>query len=1189
MTADLPNGRAGTTHPAARIDDASHHQARRVWRIGYGFAALSSLVAFVTMLVFIPIADEPLYALLVGAVTVSTWFAGVGPGLLSIAIGWSLSYVVFVGDPEAIDWGSDEDLVRWGAAIIVGLGVVWVSAVMRQGRERAAKAADQAVASVRDIAGLQELASVLAAAVTPSDVARALVERTARLLGARGGALGLIDGDAIVIVDPQSGGFQTHAPGARIPLEARAPIARAALTGRTIVVEDRQAFERDYPDGAALTPYAQGALALPLRAASGAVLGSMSFLYDEAGVADEDAETIATIAAELGGQSLERAQLYAREQESRRGLDRILRVAPRFHTDSIESASSAICREAIVTFGADIAVLWRIERERLKLIAAVPGHELLAPLGEVDLADFPTLREAIDRVQVSFVPNVQQEARGAGLERTRRLGIQSSLRTPIAIGGGEAELVLIVSWTKPISEPDPSTIVLLQRFADQAGFALEQVERRRAQAEAAVRADETRRLQEVTAALSLASTAAEVSDTCLVHALEAVGAEAGFIVLARPEGVVVDVVSSRGYSDDELERWGTFELDADVPFARAIASGEPVWALTSEEVSAFGLDDELPDSGWVALPLRTAAGVRGALHLSFRKPRALSDEERRWLQAVVSQCAQALERSKLFDAEQLSRMRSERLQSMTAALSNALTRADVANIVVDEIAAAMDASGTAVGIVVEDRQLLRTIAAHGYPEDVLTAWHEVPLDEPTAAGRALRGHASAFYETPEDLRARLGAAADDLAPAGHSSFLFLPLVAGRRVSGLLTVSWQERRSLSDEELSFVEALGGQAAQALDRAGHFESEQTIAETLQRSVLPVSLPRIEGVQLAARYLAGTAELDVGGDWFDAVTLPDGRVGLVVGDVVGKGVQAAATMAQLRNALRAFSLDRMKPSSTMSRLNRLAEEVVEAAFATIAYVVVDPDARVCRYTSAGHPPPLVAYPDGRVEFLEGGRGLPLGAASDTRYEQAVVELPLGSVLLLYTDGLIERRGRLIDDGLEQLRDVVRQGPREPEDLVEHILASMVESQRGDDIALLAVRLLTVAPRPLDLRVPSSVDSLDVVRDAIRAWLVGTPLERADRHDVVLAVWEACANSIEHGVSADGGSLRVRAEVTEAGVRISVDDTGRWVPQTERADRGLGLRLMHATMSSVDITPGSDGTRVILEKLAGAAAPES
>jgi anti-sigma regulatory factor (Ser/Thr protein kinase) len=258
-----------------------------------------------------------------------------------------------------------------------------------------------------------------------------------------------------------------------------------------------------------------------------------------------------------------------------------------------------------------------------------------------------------------------------------------------------------------------------------------------------------------------------------------------------------------------------------------------------------------------------------------------------------------------------------------------------------------------------------------------------------------------------------------------------------------------------------------------------------------------------------------------------------------------------------------------------------VLETAFATVSYVVVDPEAGVCRYTSAGHPPPLVARPDGTVEFLEGARGLPLGTVSDTRYTQAVVELPAGSVLLLYTDGLVERRSRPLDEGLELLRTAVLDGPRDPERLVDHVLEEMIGiAVRGDDIAILAVRVSPVAPRVLNLRLPSDTSSLNLVREGLRIWLEGAPLSRAEAEDIVLASWEACANAIEHARDPANAHVSLRAEIDGSRIRVVIEDTGQWAPPAARFDRGLGLRLMHSLMSSVEIAPAETGTRVTLEK---------
>jgi serine phosphatase RsbU (regulator of sigma subunit)/anti-sigma regulatory factor (Ser/Thr protein kinase) len=1179
MDADAPSAENGLAR------ERTHAGKDRTALRRYGVALLFALGACALFLALLDSVDAPLYAPLVGIVPVVVLVCGPGPTFAAIAVGWALAFAIAVKPVEGLPDADPDAFTRWGVNLAVALAILWVTDVMRRGRTRAVIAADTAEASIRQMAGMQDLAAALSAAVTPSDVAHALIERTPRLVGARGGALGLIDGDAVVVVDPHGVEGQTHAPGLRFPLTTRAPIAHAARTGTIVRVPDRETFERDFSEGAALTLYAHGAVAVPVRA-EGDVVGALSLLFDEHASPHEDAEALAVLAAHLGGQALERAMLYERERESREGLDRILRVAPRFHTDSPESATAAICAEARRTFGSDLAVLWRLRDHRLELVASDPHSEHL-PAGLVgDLSDFPSLLGAVDELRVSFIPDVQEEARGAGLERTRRLGIHSSLRVPIAIGG-DAELVLIVSWDRVVSEPDSSTIALLGRFADQAGFALEQVERRRAEAEAATRAEETRRLQEVTAALSQAATAADVSSTCVEHALSAVGADAGFVVLSRPDDRAVELVANSGHSDEELAAWRGFSLDSDVPYSRAIATGEPVWALTPDELASFtGVETLEGAGGWVALPLRTGSGTGGALQLLFRTERALSEGERRWLQTVVSQCAQALERSRLFDEEQLLRRRSEGLQGMTAALSNALTRSEVADVIVEQLTEAVGASGVAVAVVAQERQLVQPLAWTGYENAVVGPWLEVALDEATPGNRAIKRRATAFYATADEIEKEFPDHAWPFADSAHVSFLFVPLVVGRRANGLLVMSWDELHPVSRDERRFVEALVGQAAQALDRATHFETEQTIAVTLQRSVLPASLPRIEGAQLAARYLPGTAELDVGGDWFDAIPLADGRLGLVVGDVVGKGVEAAAAMAQLRNGLRAFSLDRLRPASALARLNRLAGESLETTFATVVYAVIDPKKRICRIASAGHPPPIVAFADGRVELIEGGRGLPLGVAPDTRYRQTTVELPVGSVLLLYSDGLVERRGHSIDEGLTRVRAAVTEGPRHPEQLVEHVVERLVGStERGDDIALLAFRLLAVAPEPLDLRVPSDVEALGLVRDSLRIWLEGTPASPADAHDLVLAAWEACANAVEHAREPAGEHVTVRADVGNSRVRIVVEDSGSWKPPAKRPDRGLGLRLMHSLMSSVDIARDEAGTRVTLEKeLAGA-----
>jgi len=1116
------------------------------------------------------LSEQPIYAPLLAAVALSSWYGGFGPSALVVVVGWSAALAVLTAPGEDVAFSNTDDLVRWLINLLVALILAGVGGLLRYREERSAVEVESTRSAMHDVESLQQLSIALTSALSSADVAHAVSTHAAEILSASGCGLGLVDGQDLVAVDAGGVAAEVRPDGNRLELTRQALGTAAVRTESMVIAGDRAELEAVFPDSAAvLAPEAERALAVPIRA-RGAVVGAVGFVFDREHDVDDDTQALARIVADLAGQALERARLYEAERESRQALDRILQVAPRFLADDRDEVVTAICTEARTTFGADYGVLWRIQGDTIELIGIDPSHTELAGT-RLDLRNFPRLGNAVEGLMVSFVPDVLDTTYSEGRAFVRKLGIRSSLRTPIVIGG-KSELLLSLSWQQVISEPEPATIVVVQRFADQAGLALEQLQRRRAEAEVAARVDATRRLQELTAALALAATTLDVSRTCLDHALTSSGADAGFVVLTGPKGTrTVELVASAGYDREELERWRMLDLDADVSFAHAIATGEPVWALSPPGLTEAG------SAGWAAIPLVTSRGPRGAVHLSFRAAPGFDSDGRERLLTLVAQCGEALERSDLYEDERRSRLRAERLQGMTTLLSNALSTADVAYVVADEVAGAVEATAVAVAAV-HDGRVTGTLAASGDGGALEPLLADEDEDGPASV--AIRERRSLAYGSGAELLQAHPEALFERVPGGP--VLVVPLVAARRANALLVAAWDEPRAVADDERSLVAALAGQAAQALDRAGRFESEQTIAETLQRSVLPTSLPRVQGVELAARYLPGSAELDVGGDWFDAVQLPDGKLGLVVGDVVGKGVQAAATMAQLRNATRAFSLERLKPASVLARLNRLADEMLDTSFATLAYLWLDPVSRICRMSSAGHPPPLVAIPDGRVELLEKVRGLPLGTGMQARYRQETIELPAGSIVLLYTDGLVERRGQSIDDGLELLRTEVASAPKDPDRLLEHILTYVVGSgERGDDIALLAARVLPVAPQPLELRVAGRLESMDVVRDALRAWLVGVDIDRSAGEDVVLATWEACANAIEHAVEPQIDLVAVTARLGDGCIRVTVSDSGRWAPPSMRENRGLGLRLIESLMTSVDVDESDRGTTVTLEKV--------
>ena len=355
------------------------------------------------------------------------------------------------------------------------------------------------------------------------------------------------------------------------------------------------------------------------------------------------------------------------------------------------------------------------------------------------------------------------------------------------------------------------------------------------------------------------------------------------------------------------------------------------------------------------------------------------------------------------------------------------------------------------------------------------------------------------------------------------------------------------------------------------------ERRIAHTLQRSMLTTQLPEIEGAELAVRYLPGSPEIEVGGDWYDVIPLPDGRVGLVIGDVVGRGIDAAATMSQLRTALRAYAVEGLEPAEVVAKLHHLVDHLRIGLSTTLAYLDLDPFTRELRYVSAGHLPVLHVPAQGPSRFLPGARSTPLGTAPAKRQiPQERLVLEPGDTVLLYTDGLVERRDDPIDSRLEQLRAAVAVAPLDLQASLEHLTATLIEDElRIDDIALLALR--TVEPTDsFVVAIHERADDLSELRSRLRVWLQGAGASRREAGDVLLAVGEACANAIEHADAGSNAVIDVRARISDQKVVVSVRDRGTWRPAGVPSDRGHGLRLMRMLMDTVNIATGVEGTRV-------------
>ncbi|MEA2451127.1 MAG: hypothetical protein QOG63_3059 [Thermoleophilaceae bacterium] len=412
------------------------------------------------------------------------------------------------------------------------------------------------------------------------------------------------------------------------------------------------------------------------------------------------------------------------------------------------------------------------------------------------------------------------------------------------------------------------------------------------------------------------------------------------------------------------------------------------------------------------------------------------------------------------------------------------------------------------------------------------------------------------------------------------TLLGVPLENDGRVIGVLQVASRHARRFAADEMRLLELAADRIALAIERTRVNERAHQTAETLQRALLPDRLPAIPGVTLAARYLPGGLGAEVGGDWYDVVPYPDGRVGLVMGDVVGKGISAAALMGQLRNGLRVYSLEHDGPDEILNCMNVLLSRLEPGQMSTAVVLTFDPASDSLCFSAAGHPPPIVRGPDGSASFLESTPAVPLGILPYGRYRAQEVTLPPGSTLLLYTDGLVERRDSSLTAGLNHLRAAVCSAPPNPEELCEHVLGVLLpQGQPGDDVALLALHNKAIAGPRLDLELGADPDELAVIRRSVERWLEASHVDERDAYRVTLATNEACMNAIEHGSGVGAPGFEVHAEMDGGEVDITVRDHGHWRDPRPLRD-GRGIDMMRSLMDEVDVTAAADGTTVRLRR---------
>jgi PAS domain S-box-containing protein len=413
--------------------------------------------------------------------------------------------------------------------------------------------------------------------------------------------------------------------------------------------------------------------------------------------------------------------------------------------------------------------------------------------------------------------------------------------------------------------------------------------------------------------------------------------------------------------------------------------------------------------------------------------------------------------------------------------------------------------------------------------------------------------------------------------------LRLPMPIGPGDPAMVTLARVRpaRASFDAEDRRFLLDVLGRAGLVLGSARLRQEQHEISTRLQRALLPERVVAAPEVRLAARYESGSSQLEVGGDWYDTAVLPDGRIALSVGDVVGHGLDAAASMGRLRNALAALAPRLDGPAQVLTQLDEFARGPNGTGFATACYATFDPGSGELRYASAGHPPLLVVSPDGTTRWIDDGRSPPLAALRVDHRPEGATPLHPGDAVLCFSDGLIERRGTVLQEGLDLVEAVARHhADADPDVLCDRVVeASLARRPTEDDVVVVCLRW---APTPADRfrrTIPARPEELGPLRSELRRWLDarGVP---ADRHlDPLLAVGEALANSVEHAYAgtAGDGTVHVELALEHDDLVVTVRDEGVWRPPTpSNGRRGRGTAIMRSVSRGFSRHTDDRGTTV-------------
>lgn len=600
-------------------------------------------------------------------------------------------------------------------------------------------------------------------------------------------------------------------------------------------------------------------------------------------------------------------------------------------------------------------------------------------------------------------------------------------------------------------------------------------------------------------------------------------------------------------SDAEPVRWSAYHEPAHGWFS------DMAWRVGDHVVALFARMDELPAAE--ATPQRMISDVEAALR------------------------------------------RSQVMLTASEAFLAATTTAEVS----DAAATLMDGTLAApryVDIALADRdgEHLTRLRPDDIPAEIRHRYRRIPIGADLPPAEVMRTGRGVFIEDLDELAARYPHLHADWAAPDRQAIACAPVLGQDGSVGALVCVWARPHPMDVRERALIMTVAGYVGHALARVralehrvaaaeSRYEDTRAALEMMQRRLLPERLPVIPGVRVAAHYRVADRDNAAGGDWFDAIPVGDGTLALMVGDVVGHGAAAAAVMAQLRAVLSGFVVEGTAVVDALTRLDRIAARLPGARGTTVCLAVLDPDRRVLRYASCGHPPPLVVGRDGTARYLA-VHGGPLGVAAPvpTLREHSLDDMDM---MLLYSDGLVERPGQTMGAGLSTLSRAAVDARRPDagaglDQVCAQVVAQLAHPGHGDDITLLAAEIGGDRSDLPTIEIDSRHPGPGAVRRKLGAWLTRMGAGDDDVVDVQLAVMEAVENAVEHGYRDAPGDVRVDAHLDRRGrASFVITDRGRWrPPPTQPRHRGRGLAMMQDCMDDVEVERLESGTVVSFDR---------